>query len=273
MTFLSKVIKEKMLRDWSVSNLNYEPLSEKHPKEDQNVMPVFTADSFTPMFFNGNSGDKVNSGFAASSGSDGTAQIQQPSPEIPEGMICIEEDDLQRQLSDAYLRGTEEGRQVAERGLSNVFRAIRESADSLALLREKILKKSEGDLLKLACLVAKKIILQEIRQDPMILANIVAATVKFCSDHEKITIRLNPSDYQTVMANQQMLSDAVGDESRVSFSPDNSIMAGGCLVETPTGTVDARIDAQLEELFNRCMEESGIPYGGLSGTEIAEPRT
>jgi flagellar assembly protein FliH len=185
-------------------------------------------------------------------------------------MINIAEDDLQRQLSEAYSRGVEEGRQVAERGLSNVFRAIREGADSLASLREKVLKKSEGDLLKLACLVAKKIILQEIRQDPMILANIVAVTVNQCSDREKITIKLNPADYQTVMANQQMLAETVGDESRVSLAPDSSVMPGGCLVETPTGTVDARIEAQLEEVYNRCMEESGIPQGAIIGVDIGE---
>jgi flagellar assembly protein FliH len=175
-------------------------------------------------------------------------------------MIYISEDDLQGQLSDAYARGAEEGRQVAERGLAHVFKALRDGADTLAALREKVLRESEVDLLKLSSLVAKKIVLQEIKQDPQILANIVAATISCCSDQERITIRLSPDDYQMVMANRQIIP---GDEGRVALVPDNAVKLGGCLVETTTGTVDARIESQLDEVYNRCMEERGIPQESL----------
>lgn len=268
MTFLSRVIKENKLKEWSVSNLNYEALHEAPRKMDGD--PPAPPGGFTPLFYKDNLDMKSGMGGGSSeAGGPGG----HPGGDIPEGMLYIAEDELQRQLADAYLRGTEEGRQVAERGLSNVFRAIREGADSLVALREKVLRKSEGDLLKLACLVAKKIILQEIRQDQAILAKIVAATVNCCTGREKITIKLNPVDYQTVMDNQQMLAESVGDGNRVTLAPDSTVMPGGCLVETPTGTVDARIEAQLEEVFNRCMEESGIPHGATIGMENGEQVT
>jgi flagellar assembly protein FliH len=62
-----------------------------------------------------------------------------------------------------------------------------------------------------------------------------------------------------VMANRHILAGVSGDESRVSIASDDSIKLGGCMVETPSGTVDARIEAQLEEVYDRCMEDSGIP--------------
>jgi flagellar assembly protein FliH len=177
----------------------------------------------------------------------------------PENVIRLSLEELDQQISEAYRRGVEEGRQVAERGLAHVFRSLREGVDSLARLREKVMRDSEVDLLGLACLIARKIILQEIRQDPRILANIVTAAVSCCSEEEKIIIRLSPGDYQSVTQNRQLFLSGRDDESRIKIVPDDQVKHGGCMVESPTGTVDARIEAQLDEVYNRCLEERGIP--------------
>ena len=268
-TSLSRVIKEQSLKDWLVCNVNYEALISNGPKDDESARSYLDADGFTPLFFNDHLGvesDLDISAINAGEGANPEGGISSAA-DIPDGMLYVSEEDQQRQLADAYARGVDEGRKIAERGLAHVFRALRDGVDSLASLREKVLRESEGDLLKLSTLVAKKIILQEMRQDSQILVNIIAATVSCCSEQDKITIRLSPDDYKMVMAERQMLAGVVGDESRVAFAPDDSIKLGGCLVETPTGTVDARIEAQLEEVYNRCMEERGIPQGSLIGVD------
>lgn len=257
---LSKVIKQENLKDWSVNDLNYEALSSTVMKDSANRADR-KADGFTPLFLD-NQVMTLNS--AARTSQQGGRRGRSegggfPDANIPEGMICIAEEDLKKQLDDAYSRGTEEGRQVAERGLAHVFRALRDGSDSLISLRAKVMRECEGDLLKLSRMVAKKIILQEIRQDPVILANIVAATVNCCSEQDRITIRLSPEDYKAVMANRKKVAGEADDAGRVFLTPDESIKPGGCLVETPTGTVDARIDSQLDEVYTRCMEEGGIP--------------
>lgn len=265
---LSKVIKKENLKDWSVSDVSYGALVSSVPKAGDPHSASRDDTGFTPYFLN----DQVRVLNTSSKFSPhGTHSSEGGSEaDIPEGMLAITEEELQRQLDDAYARGAEEGRQVAERGLAHVFRALRDGADSLVSLREKVLRESEGDLLKLSRLVAKKIILQEIRQDPAILANIVAATVSCCSEQDKITVRLSPEDYKAVMANRQKVAGDAGDAGRVFLTPDDSIKLGGCLVETPTGTVDARIDSQLDEVYTRCMEEGGIPQEIMIGTENGE---
>ncbi|MBT0663970.1 flagellar assembly protein FliH [Geobacter pelophilus] len=258
---MSRVIKEANLKHCSVFNVNYEDLLGNGSKENGAPPSYLEADGFTPLFFNEHLGavNDVEVHDAAAAEVSLEAGIA-PAADIPEGMIYISEDELQGQLSDAYARGAEEGRQVAERGLAHVFKALRDGADTLAALRDKVLRESEVDLLKLSSLVAKKIVLQELKQDPQILANIVAATISCCSDQERISIRLSPDDYQMVMANRQMIP---ADEGRVVLVPDNAVKLGGCLVETTTGTVDARIESQLDEVYNRCMEERGIPQESL----------
>lgn len=255
---MSKVIKGENLKDSSVFRVNYEALVGTK-KDDDEGRVYLEADGFAPLFFTDHLDTSANAEMTEAEGAEGERLGSEAvKGGIPEGMVLIAEEDLHKELAEAHERGVEEGRQIAERGLAHVFRALRQGAESLVSLRERVLRESEGDLLKLSCLVAKKIILREISQDPGIIANIVAATVACCSEQDKITIRLNPGDYQKVMADRQVLSGVIEDESRVAFSPDDSIKLGGCLVDTPTGTVDARIEAQLDEVYSRCLEERGI---------------
>ena len=41
-------------------------------------------------------------------------------------------------------------------------------------------------------------------------------------------------------------------------------MGGGCLVESATGTVDARIDSQLDEIYRILLEERSTPVEMLA---------
>ena len=63
-------------------------------------------------------------------------------------MLLLTESEFQARLEEARQRGVEEGRQVAERGLAHVFRALRNGTDSLATLREKVVT-PEADALVL----------------------------------------------------------------------------------------------------------------------------
>ncbi len=261
----SRIIKPEGLKDSRVCSVNYEVLvGSSSPRDGASGMAYLEAAGFTPLFFNDCVGVQGGSGQLLSAASpvenpDDDIYAAFPQGELPEGMQLISEDEMQRQLAEAYARGLEEGRLAAERGLANVFKALREGTDALAALREKVFRGSEVDILKLAIMVARKIILQEVKLDMQILANIIAATVSCCSDQEKITIRLHPDDYRMVMSDHQLFLCGKVDDSRIALAPDECIRLGGCMVETPTGTVDSRIEAQLEEVFNRCLEERGIP--------------
>ncbi|GAM09697.1 flagellar assembly protein FliH [Geobacter sp. OR-1] len=265
MTSLSRVIKKGSIKGSSICNVNYEALIGAGMEEQESPPVYLEADGFKPLFFNEHLdvAEHDEEDAEATEGDGATDAGISVAADIPDGMLYVAEEDLQTQLTEAYQRGVEEGRQAAERGLAHVFRALRDGADSLVSLRERVLRDSESDLLKLSSLVAKKIILQEIALDPAILGNIIAATVSCCSEQDRITIRLSPDDYRAVMANRQSFSGVLADEGRVTLAPDDSIMLGGCLVETPTGTVDARIESQLDEVFARCMEQRGIPQESL----------
>ena len=243
----SKIIKSGRVEDVDVCNVSYGGLT------DSGGAGSCPALEFLPLQFNDQPGKRRRA-----PGSVADAPPQAPQALDP-GMMVIAEEELRQKVEEAFQKGIDEGRQQTERGLANVFRSLREGIDAITRLREKVLRNSEEDLLKLAIMVARKIIQQEIKHDPKILANIVAEAISSCSDLDRITIRLNPDDCSRVSANRHFYLLGIGANTQVSLIPDEAILPGGCMVDTVTGTIDARIEVQLEEIYRRFLETRGLP--------------
>ncbi len=178
---------------------------------------------------------------------------------VPEEMAIIQqgipEEEHFARVQDAYDKGFEEGKRQAERGLANVFKALRDAVEELSGLRRQVLRESEDDLLNLAIMVARKVIHQEITTDRLILAKVVAAAVGSTSDRDEIVIRLNPDDYRLVSAHKSLYLHGLSAERSLELKSDESIALGGCVVDTIMGEVDARTDAQIDEIFKKLLEE------------------
>jgi len=194
----------------------------------------------------------------AEDGSDEGGSIQ-----VREDPPGISEEEVFQRVQEGFDKGFEEGKRQAEKGLANVFRALREAVDELSGLREQVLREAEEDLLKLAIMVARKVIQQEIATDRLILAKIVAAAVNSASEREEIVIRLNPEDHRLVAAHKNLYLNGFNDDRLLDLKSDDSVTPGGCIVDTAMGEIDARTDAQLDEIFRRLMEEKknspGLP--------------
>ncbi len=172
--------------------------------------------------------------------------------------IEISEEELDQKINDAFNSGLKEGKELAERGLINVFRALRASSESIHNLRDKILRESEDELLNLVMLVARKVIIQETTQDRSILAGIVKHAIAGLSLRDEITVRINPDDYQLVTSGRdQLLHDELVNE-RLLLKPDPSVSAGFCLVDTAMGTIDASLDSQLDQIFRSLVDQRTV---------------
>jgi len=170
----------------------------------------------------------------------------------------ISEEDLNQRVSDSFNDGLKEGKELAERGLINVFRALRASSEAIHNLREKVLRESEDELLNLILLVARKVIIQEVTQDRSILAGVVQHAIAGLSAREEITVRINPDDYQLVTSGRdQVLHNELINE-RLLLKPDPSVAAGFCLVDSAMGTIDASLDSQLDQVFRSLLDQRTV---------------
>lgn len=173
------------------------------------------------------------------------------------------EEELQRMLLESFDKGFSEGRQEAEELFNNACRTLAAAVAEVSGLKERIFRESEEDLLQLAMMVAKQIIQQEVSQDRKILACFVAEATRGIMDQDEIVICFNPEDCRIVSANRHLYLAGVGDKRQITIKPDDSIPIGGCVVDTPTGLVDARLEAQLTEVYKQLKQERAHSSDGV----------
>ena len=183
---------------------------------------------------------------------------------IDEGFppIVITEADLDQRINEAFNHGLKEGKELAERGLINVFRALRAASETIHNLRDKIFRESEDEIINLIMLVARKVILNEVTQDRSILARVVQNAIADLSAREEITVRINPDDYLLVTSGRDELLLRELLNEHMLIKPDHSIAAGFCLVDTAMGTIDASLDGQLDQLYRNLLEQRATAVEG-----------
>lgn len=175
-------------------------------------------------------------------------------PELPPGQF-VSDDELQNQLQESYQRGLQDGKNLAERGLLNVFRGLRGAAEDLQGLREKVLRDSEDDLLALVIAISRKVIHREVAQDQQTVRRLIRAAVADLHDSDDVVIRVHPDDYALLNSSQDQSLRSELEAIKFTFRADTTLTPGSCQVETSLGTVDASLEAQLEEIYRHLLEE------------------
>lgn len=179
------------------------------------------------------------------------------------------EDGLTQGRDDGY----QEGLAAWQRGVE----ALRAAADAFAAEREARLAELEPDLLRLGLLVGSKILLKEPR-DPALVKSLVDAAVAKVGADAVVRLRLNPQDATHLGPPPPSPFGAAKPAAAPRFEvvADPSVGAGGCVVETRTGRVDATFATQFEELARAVLDaepESDPSLAGAAGDLRKAPPT
>lgn len=169
--------------------------------------------------------------------------------------VEISEEELKLRVSDSFNAGLQEGKNLTERGLVNVFRALRGASETIHNLREKVLRESEDELINLVMLVARKVIIREVSQDRSILAGVVKNALAGLSAREEVVVRINPDDYALLMTGrEESLKNELLSE-RLQLKADSTVSSGFCQIDASMGTIDAGLNAQLETIYRSLLDE------------------
>jgi flagellar assembly protein FliH len=256
---LSRVIKsgsygERPVAAYSYDNFQRKPVQGFHGGGDGFVS--FFADNGSPP-----QADDTEENVADSSFAEGVDENS--------GMLRISEEELDNRIQEAYARGIEEERKQADEDLAGICSALTAAVSIVSKLRERIVKESEEELLKLSFMVAKKIIRQEIKQDRQIMTLMVGEALREFPEHHDIVLCLHPEDYKVISSNRELFLSGVGEERLITLKSDEAMTLGGCVVESSAGIIDARIEAQLDEIYRNLIEEKSILFD-ISDADISK---
>jgi flagellar assembly protein FliH len=233
----SKIIKLANSEDSAVSEFSFKIIGHA----DATVSEQLNAGHFVPMNF--------------FQDSDVPEEVIEEIVDAGPAPLEIFEEDLNQRINDAFNQGHKEGKELAERGLLNVFNALRSSSETIHNLRDKIFRESEEEIINLVMLVARKVIVNEIAQDRSILAGVVQHALAGLSGRDEITVHINPDDYLLATSGRDELLHSELINERLTLKPDPSIAAGFCIIDTSMGVIDASLDSQLDQIYRTLIEQ------------------
>lgn len=183
------------------------------------------------------------------------------SERVEENRIVDDESPMTDELvEEAFAKGMDRGRSevmvALKEKVDQATFALKTAIEELGRVREKDVKQMEVETVRLSMAIAKKIIGAEVSRREVI-AHVVKKAMQKVTDPRSLTLRINPKDSETLRELQESQS-AIGDiPANFTLVEDESILQGGCIIETTLGDVDARIDQQIKLVEEQLS--SGLP--------------
>ncbi len=157
-----------------------------------------------------------------------------------------------------FRQGEEAARQALTAQLSPVLNAFQQATTEIAHLRTTVLLQAEEDIITLAFQLARKIIRYEALEHREVLAATLTRALEHVVEQDRIVVRVHPDDVHYATEIKEELGHARGDIRTLTVQGDTSVGRGGCLVESSLGTIDARIEAQFDELEQRFRAQHSL---------------
>jgi flagellar biosynthesis/type III secretory pathway protein FliH len=130
--------------------------------------------------------------------------------------------------------------------LGSVFQALDAAASQLKHLQENIIKEHKEQIAKLAVEIARKVLMQEIKEGDYKIEAIIQEALDNLPTLQDVVVHLNPEDFA-----QFQISEAESDAEifkDVKLVPDPNVGKAECMVETPKGVIESVIEEHLDNI-------------------------
>ena|GEM_PF-1561240 len=164
---------------------------------------------------------------------------------------------------DGYAQGHKVGVADGLKEIESVIHSFQQALEEIKKLRTELCLNTEKEAVRLSLAIAGKILAREPATTPKIIAGVVKKTFETITINAPVRIRMHPSELAYMRERRHLIPI----EGEVTFIDDPSISCGGCVVESLSGDIDARIESQLkviEEAFLPGMEKIDMDMERIS---------
>jgi flagellar assembly protein FliH len=168
------------------------------------------------------------------------------------------EKDRQDYMEHAQLEGYQKGFTAGQQEGLQSYQAKLEEAQQLAVLAqqdyEATVEASEDAVLDLGLKLAEKILHAELTADKERYVQLVKGAIADWKERSNVRIFVHPESYELVLQQKEELAALAGKDFDISIMPQHDMQAGGCVLETKHGRIDASVDSQLTVLREKLFE-------------------
>lgn len=182
---------------------------------------------------------------------------KKPERRVPENVGASEEMAGKKEMA-AKIKACDELTRSVTKDKENLFmasKAIDKLIGELETAKKRLLERSEREMLDLVLLVVGKVIHKKVDEDRDIIVSVLRDAIKGIREKEGARVRLNPEDYRYITEVNPDFLSACED---IALERDEEIGRGGAVIETRSGTVDARLDGQLDKVRESLYDRHGF---------------
>ena len=161
-------------------------------------------------------------------------------------------------FTEGFDAGREAGYKEGKAEVSRLIERLHTMLERTMDKRQQILAETEQQIVDLVLLMTRKVVkvISE-NQRNVVTSNIIHALRKV-KGRADVILRVNLADVGLTTDHTKDFLAAAENIKNITVVEDLSVDAGGCIIETDFGSVDARIASQLHELEQRILEISPI---------------
>ena len=175
-------------------------------------------------------------------------------PEFQEALQAAREQIELEAYSQAFLRGEEEGLKQGRKTVEVLTHRLYESIAKIDDLRRTIFEQSKQDLIKLALAIAERLTLDAVKANEDYLFSLAQEAIQHVLDHDTIICKVNPSELSHLRVHKEELIKLCGEGKTIILREDNTVNAGGLIIHTDLGRVDATMEARLEHIMEELLD-------------------
>jgi len=172
-------------------------------------------------------------------------------PGAPDPVALIEEIEaerveiLEQAYHEGYRAGEEAGRKEGQHAYDDQIGALHEVGASIHSAFEVFLSDAEDLLVEIAFASVCKILGRALCGRDGVSA-MVREVIEQVREREQLIVRLAPDDFALLVEEDGAALNA--EAWHAQLKPDERVALGGCLIDSPSGTLDGRLETQLQRL-------------------------
>ena len=163
-------------------------------------------------------------------------------------ILTAAEEEAAAILANAKAEAAELRESAEKKGYEAGISELNELIAQFERTRDELFEKNREEILKVAILVARKIMGHALEQRPETLADVVSQAIRGAQHEGRLRIRVHPDDLDTLKAHQDRVIAEIGSRTELELVEDRTIEGGGCVVESALGIIDARLETQMKVL-------------------------
>jgi len=162
----------------------------------------------------------------------------------------------QRVLDEAHQQGYAAGVGQAQAEYAAQLEAMQQLFGSMRSALSDAIAGAEDVIVEIAFEAVCRVLGDVVGRREGVLA-VVREVIRGVRERENLVVRVAPQDHALIVTERQQLLKN-GDAGRIELVADERVELGGCLIETAGGTLDGRLETQLQRLRDTLVSASRV---------------